>query len=317
MVRNSPVASVLITCHNRVEYVAQAIESVLVQRFSDLEVVVVDDASSDGSYEKAVEYARYDSRVRVFRNELNLGDYGNRNRAANLSQGTFIKYLDSDDLLYPHALEVMVPLMLSEPSAGIGLSLIRRIAGGPAPMLLTPRMAYQREFLGAGLFFGGPGDSIMRRTMFKEAGGFPDAGGASDFVFWLNACARANVLTLPADLTWHRLHPGQATHSRQAAIDLAKEVGYAWRAIHSSACPLTVKEVAAARVSLVRRMIGEVVSDFRNGDLTLIKVRLAHSGIGPWQLVQNLRSFPRDPLAGTPLDAGGEYLIPGWVRHRH
>lgn len=316
MIGGPPVVSILTTCFNRAAYLAQAIESALAQRFQDFELIVVDDASSDESVRIAESYAERDSRVKVFVNETNLGDYANRNHAASLATGTYIKYLDSDDLLYPHCLEVMVPLMDSEPSAAIGFSLVRRVVGAPAPMLLTPRMCYQREFLGSGLFFGGPGDAIFRREEFLELGGFPSAGGASDNLLWLHACARVNVLALPADLTWHRIHPGQATHTEQAAIDAAKEVAMAWRAINSPECPLTPEEVPLARRSVVRRLAGEILTEVRSRRWSRVGMRFRESGIPFPAILQYLRPLERDVLAGTPLDAAGEYFAPDWSKYR-
>src|SRR5207249_1862174 len=108
--------------------------------------------STDGTRDIAQEYGRLDSRVRVTVNERNLGDYGNRNHAATLVGAPIFKYHDSDDLMYPHCLDVMVSMLLAEPRAGFGLSKGSVWPGGPCPMLLTPRMAYQREYFGQGMF---------------------------------------------------------------------------------------------------------------------------------------------------------------------
>ena len=115
--------------------------------------------------------------------------------------------------MYPHCLAVMVPMLLSEPTAGFGLSSGSRWSGGPCPMLLTPRMAYQREFFGEGLFFCGPAGALFRAEVFRQLGGFPDEGVASDHLFWMRACKTVNVLLMPADLFWYRLHPAQEFQS--------------------------------------------------------------------------------------------------------
>ena len=143
----APTVSVLMTSYNREDHIAEAIESVLAQWYEDFELLVVDNCSTDRSAEIAHEYAARDPRVRVHVNERNLGQFGNRNRAAELARGQLMKYHDSDDLMYPHCLAVMVPPLLNEPRAGLGLSMSHDFAGGPCPMLLTPRMMYQREFL--------------------------------------------------------------------------------------------------------------------------------------------------------------------------
>ena len=122
MTPETPLVSVLMTAYNRDSFIASSIESVLAQTLDDLELVIVDDGSSDHTLEIARSYERLDPRVRVVVNERNLGDYGNRNRAAELARGSFLKYHDSDDLMYPHGLSVMVSMLISEPRAAFGLS---------------------------------------------------------------------------------------------------------------------------------------------------------------------------------------------------
>ena len=99
---SAPLISVLLTAYNRQEYIAASIESVLGQSCGDFELIVTDDRSSDETLSIAREYERRDSRVRVHANERNLGDYGNRNFAASLATGEFLKFHDSDDVMYPH-----------------------------------------------------------------------------------------------------------------------------------------------------------------------------------------------------------------------
>ena len=94
-----PLVSVLMTAYNREAFIADAIASVLAQKFADFELVVVDDASRDRTVEIANDLAARDRRIRVYVNERNLGAYPNRNYAATLARGSLIKYHDSDDLI--------------------------------------------------------------------------------------------------------------------------------------------------------------------------------------------------------------------------
>src|SRR5688572_2541323 len=112
--KTKPLVSVLITAYNREKYIAASIESVLAQSFEDFELVIVDDCSRDGTLRVAEQYL-FDPRVRIAKNEQNLGDYPNRNRAAKLAQGQYLKFHDSDDLMYPHCLATMVMLLDAEP----------------------------------------------------------------------------------------------------------------------------------------------------------------------------------------------------------
>src|SRR5688500_2764886 len=116
-----PTVSVLMTAYNRARYIGAAMQSVLASTFSDFELVVVDDGSTDGTPAIVRAMAAHDGRVRVYQNEQNLGDYPNRNRAAELARGTWLKYVDADDYIYPTGLTVMLDMMSRFPQAGYGL----------------------------------------------------------------------------------------------------------------------------------------------------------------------------------------------------
>src|SRR5690606_9160947 len=102
-----PLISVLMTAYNREKFIADSIKSVLASDFTNFELIIVDDASTDQTVCIAQKFASEDERVRVIINEKNLGDYSNRNHAAKFARGSYIKYLDSDDYIYPHGLGTM------------------------------------------------------------------------------------------------------------------------------------------------------------------------------------------------------------------
>ena len=201
------------TSYNREKDIGFAIESVLGQTFKDWELIIVDDCSRDRTVEVAKSFEAKEPRIRIFLNERNLGDYPNRNHAASFARGQFLKYHDSDDILYPHCLAMMVPLLEQEPGADIAVTTEWAWDGGPCPMLLTPRMCYQREFLGFGMFNRGPANVLFRTEFFKKVNGFTLAGPHSDLVFWLEVCQHARVLLVPGDLYWYRIHAGQHLQS--------------------------------------------------------------------------------------------------------
>jgi glycosyltransferase involved in cell wall biosynthesis len=100
-----PFFSVIIPVYNRIGRIDQAVESVLAQTFTDFELIIVDDCSTDGTWEHISKYT--DPRIRVFRNERNSERCATRNRAIELSQGRYITFLDSDDHHLPHHLEAL------------------------------------------------------------------------------------------------------------------------------------------------------------------------------------------------------------------
>jgi glycosyltransferase involved in cell wall biosynthesis len=309
-----PIVSVLVTAYNRETYIAASIESVLAQTFGDFEVIVTDNQSTDGTLEIARQYERLDPRVRVVLNERNLGQFGNRNRAASLAAGEFLKFHDSDDLMYPHCLAVMAPLLAAEPRAGFGLSNSRSWPGGPSPMLLTPRESYRREFLGHGLFMCGPAGALFRADVFRALGGFEDHGAPSDTIFWMRACARYPVLLFPGDLFFYRTHPGQEFQSSGVAQQYASLSAWAWRALASSECPLNADELERARKNVAFSTAKTVWRAVQSADFSLAWHRIAESGISPVEWMRFLRRPRRSAFAGTPLGPDGEFLVPEWCR---
>jgi hypothetical protein len=289
------------TAYNREDLIASAIESVLAQTLTDFELIVVDDGSSDGTVAVAERYLA-DSRVRVVRNQRNLGDYPNRNYAATLANGEFLKYHDSDDLMYPHCLSVMVCALRSHPTAAFALSGSRSWPGGACPMLLTPRLAYQREFLGSGLFQLGPSGALFRSAAFHDLGGFAPGGAASDYLFWLKACAKLNVLLVSGDLFYYRVHSGQEMASPKGELDYARSVGAAWLMLKSPHCPLAADEIERAKRNWAYVVARGVVRL-----LLARKVRypfriLRHAQLAPLDWVRYLRRPRRDAAAGTPRE---------------
>jgi glycosyltransferase involved in cell wall biosynthesis len=292
------------TAYNRAEYIDEAIESVLAQSYTDFELVIVDDGSTDDTVARARAHAARDPRVRVEINPRNLGDYPNRNRAAALARGRLLKYHDSDDVMYPHCLETMVSALESAPSAGLALSCGVYWFGAPSPMLLTPRLAFQREFLGSRLFMCGPGGSLMRAEMFRQLGGFDNVGSPSDYVFWLKACARFPVVLTQADLFWYRTHAGQILTRPSTVMETARASGRAWAALNAPECPLDGADLQTARRNHAWDVAREIVRSLRRGQAGLAWYRLRHAGLSAGEWLRYLRLPTRDPYAGTPRNDG-------------
>ncbi|MGH7488544.1 MAG: glycosyltransferase family 2 protein, partial [bacterium] len=103
-----PTISVCIPTYNGAAYLARCLDSVLAQTFSDFEVVIVDDRSTDESVAIARGYAERDSRVQVFRNDVNLGLVGNWNRCVELSRGQWLKFVFQDDIVLPKCMTQML-----------------------------------------------------------------------------------------------------------------------------------------------------------------------------------------------------------------
>lgn len=207
----NPLVSVLMTVYNRVEYIKDAIESVLASSYSHFELIIVDDCSTDGSYDIASEYASKDKRIKLFKNDHNLGQFPNRNKAASYAEGEYLKYLDSDDLIYPHGLEVMVKSLDQFPTAGFAIMHNKPEDIKPYPFELTPQDAYREHFLGRGVMDMGPSGMIFRTKCFREVGGFKEddyVGNDTEILFRL--ATKYTLVKMPTSLIWWRRHEGQA-----------------------------------------------------------------------------------------------------------
>ena len=117
MVSAEPLVSILIPVYNRAGIIAETLSSALAQTFENIEVVVVDNASVDGTWEVICAYAEKDSRVRPFRNGENLGPVRNWLRCVEEAKGKFAKILWSDDLISPDFLSKTVPYF-DDPGVG-------------------------------------------------------------------------------------------------------------------------------------------------------------------------------------------------------
>ena len=103
-----PLVSVILPAYNAAAHLRRAVDSALGQTISDLEIVIVDDASTDATLEVAGQIAAQDSRVRVLHNERNAGPSVSRNRAIAAARGEWIAVLDADDSWFPERLERML-----------------------------------------------------------------------------------------------------------------------------------------------------------------------------------------------------------------
>lgn len=245
MVVSDPAISVLTTVHNRERYLSECIESVLASSFSEFEYIIVDDCSTDRSYEVALEYAKRDSRISVHRNDQNLGDYPNRNKAASYARSRFLKYVDADDLIYPHGIAVLIEMMEQFPDAGYGLCSLDQDPRRCFPFTLDPREAYWRNYFDASLFHKAPLSSIIRRYVFDAVGGFPHERMTSDYSMWHLLSRQFPVVLMPGGIVWYRTHDDQEINQ---ITKLPIEYGLRYQNVSIQAllhpgCPLREGEV--------------------------------------------------------------------------
>jgi glycosyltransferase involved in cell wall biosynthesis len=207
-----PEVSVVVPTHNRAVLLCQTLRSAVAQREVDLEVVVVDDGSADGTGE-AVAGLR-DDRVRLVRHERSQGVSAARNRGIAEARGAWVAFLDDDDLWAPQKLASQ---LAAAAAAGAGwayagaveVDAAGRLLGGHPPPSAGELVAELRR---RNLMPAGSSNVVARADVLAAAGGFdPALRHMADWDLWLRLAGLATPASVPAPLVAYRLHDGQAT----------------------------------------------------------------------------------------------------------
>ena len=238
---NTPAISVLMTTYNREKYVGEAIESVLNSSFKDFELVVVDDRSKDKTVDIVPEWQAKDDRGKLFINEQNLGDYPNRNQAAAHATGTYLKYVDADDIIYPWGLQILWECMERLPEAGWDLCSLAQDQNCSFPFVLNTQEAYRYHYLGPGLFHKAPLSSIIKKELFDAVGGVELGRRVSDCEMWHRLALKSPVALMPHGVVWYRAHDDQESNDIGEFEEIYRQISL--RHLHSESKPLTPSEL--------------------------------------------------------------------------
>ena len=284
-----PLVSILMTAYNREKYIAQAIESVLASTFTDFELIIVDDNSKDSTLNIAKGYAVKDSRVKVYVNETNLGDYNNRNRAASYASGKYIKYIDADDTIYPWGLGVVLNYMEQFPEAGYGLDSIDQDPSVPFPILLNPKETYERHYFYMSVFNKAPTSCIIRRDIFSECNGFSGKWMVGDFEMWLKLSRTHHVLLMPMGIVWSRMHDEQESKkTRDNSSVLFRYFVVELESLKDSNCPLSASEKKLLIKRITRAQSRSILRSLLiEKNLKRVKEKMKMSGLTTYSFILN------------------------------
>lgn len=108
---NEPLVSIITPLYNCEKYIEETIQSVINQTYENWEMIIVDDCSKDKGVEIVEKYQRLDNRIKLYKNEINLGGAGTRNKCIEKAKGKYIAFLDSDDLWKKEKLEKQISFM--------------------------------------------------------------------------------------------------------------------------------------------------------------------------------------------------------------
>ncbi len=211
-----PLVSVIMAAYNGESLIGESIESVLAQTYEPIELVVVDDCSSDGTATVVEHYVRrYPGRVRLSRKDSRAGPCRRRNDALDLAQGELIAWLDQDDLWLPEKIERQVALLASRPDVGLvytGYEAFDSDSGEVLPWR-DPSIEAEGDVL-APLFVNGcfiASLTVLFRRQAMTARGLrlreTDFSFGDDYFLWLAIALDWRVARIDEVLARYRRHP--------------------------------------------------------------------------------------------------------------
>lgn len=214
---DSPLVSVVMVACNVERFLAEAVESVLGQTFSNFEFIVVDYGSTDASKDIVTGYAAQDTRVRMHPiPHCGLGEA--RNAACSLARGRYIAIMDADDAALPERLQLEVEFMESHPRVGLLGAAVQWINAAGQPLYIGRVPTEDRQLRTAMAFhcpFWQP-TVLLRKEAFVRSGGYRDAfAPAEDYDLWLRVTEEYECANLGEVVLKYRIHPQQVSIQRK------------------------------------------------------------------------------------------------------
>jgi glycosyltransferase involved in cell wall biosynthesis len=221
----APRVSIVIPAYNREKYLGIAVESVLRQTYTDWELIISDDGSTDGTLEMITDFARYDSRIKVLAAPHQGAVYA-LIAGFNAAQGEFIGQLDSDDLLEPEAIELTVAALEANLAWGLCYTNYRDIdeQGQLTRVGWRCSIPYSRDtLLTAFMTFH---FRLIRKSIYQEVGGFdPNFDRIEDYELCLRLSEMTEIGKVDEFLYQYRHHPDSLkSTARLEVILLAQKV---------------------------------------------------------------------------------------------
>jgi glycosyltransferase involved in cell wall biosynthesis len=216
---STPIVSIVIPTYNRADLLKHTIDSILAQTYQDFEIIVVDNASTDDTPALIAAYQERDARVQYIRKPVNTGLANSYNMGRRHAKGTYLAWVDSDDLMTPDRLERQVGCLISNPDLDAVFSrfiemdydgnLLRKSPVLPAMLTL------ENVVRGCAYWIG---TMLVRLKSLEAVGEFNESFRIAidiDFILRMALCG-LKIATIPSLLVHQRRHIGN--HTRKTAL---------------------------------------------------------------------------------------------------
>lgn len=208
--------SIVLPIYNGEKYMRESIDSVLAQTYTNWELLIIDDASTDHTAEIAAEYAGIDPRIHYFKNIQNLRLPRTLNRGFSLASGAYLTWTSDDNYYYPTALEYMVKALETEKKDFVFASCDIIDGNGKIVECIMVDDRAKKRIVGSnpvGACF------LYSRRAYETVGEYdPDLVLVEDFDYWQRICSRFPPVCLSEKLYAYRWHDGALTSTMRKDI---------------------------------------------------------------------------------------------------
>jgi hypothetical protein len=222
-----PLVSVIIPCYNYGRYLTQCVNSVLSQEGVRIEIIIIDDASSDGSDQIVRKFGARDARIHAICHAVNQGHIATYNEGISQVTGDYTVLLSADDLLTPGCLARATSLMEAYPSVGLAYGFPVDFTDGHLPAARTTTKSWiiwaGHDWLAYRCKVGRNiircPEVVLRTSVLREIGGYnKHLPHAADFELWMRAATVSDVgYVAGADQAYYRIH---ASNMHQSVFDM-------------------------------------------------------------------------------------------------
>jgi GT2 family glycosyltransferase len=273
-----PTVSVIVPCYNYGHYLPECVKSILDQQDVRVDVLIIDDASSDGSAEVAGRLAAQDSRIRAIRHTANQGHIATYNEGLGQARGDYTVLLSADDLLTPGSLARATSLMEEYPLVGLAYGFSVDFTDASLPpartaatsWIIWPGHNWIAHNCKTGRNVLRSPEAVMRTSVLREIGYYRShLPHAADFEMWMRAATVSDIGYVGgADQAYYRIHADNMHHS---AFDVLADLSERLRSFDTLfnersgllAEPESMR--AAAHRALSREALGHAISAYARG----------------------------------------------------
>jgi glycosyltransferase involved in cell wall biosynthesis len=220
-----PLVSVVMPNYNNEKFIAESIRGVQNQSYGNIELIIVDDGSTDGSLEAVKKAAAGDGRVRIIPHARNMGLSSARNTALKNSKGYYIGFCDSDDIWLPEKLDIQIEAFDRNPEVGVvhGDSIIIDAAGNLTGERFGSIYATEKRIRDGFIFndliranYISVPTVLLRRACFEGIGLFPEnLKWLEDWMYMLRLANKCRFLYISEPVAKYRVHAGSSMHDEE------------------------------------------------------------------------------------------------------